>query len=84
MGDERVQALVEQAVGRQFEAWAREHPSLAAAIDRVAVVDRASRRLRESDDYRAAVGAYRQARDEQRLLAELADLAQNALAVLLR
>jgi len=80
----RIRELVAQAVGRRFDEWAAEHPSLAAVIDRVTLTDRAAESLRATDGYRKAVAGYYRARSEQELLADLTGLAGDVLTTILR
>lgn len=75
MTDPRVPTLVAQAAQKAYDAWAAEHPALAGAIDRIALVEQAARSLRDSDDYRAAIAHYHQARSELDLLDRLTELA---------
>jgi ferric-dicitrate binding protein FerR (iron transport regulator) len=78
-----VQQAVEQAVGRAFDAWAAEHPSLAAVIDRIALTERSVASLRETDAYRAAVAAYHRDRSQAELVSRLTDAAAGVLGRLL-
>jgi hypothetical protein len=84
MSDTRIATLVEQAVGKRFDQWAAGHPSLAAVIDRVVLVEQAAQSLRATDTYRQAVDAYRQARGKQQLIEELTTLAGAVLETILR
>jgi len=70
-----VQQAVVRAVQRAYDAWALEHPSLAAVIDRISLTERAVERLRDSQEYRDAVGAYHRSRSELELLNKLTELA---------
>ncbi len=69
-----IQPLVAKAVEQAFDAWAAEHPALAAAIDRLSVTQTAVESLRRSPQFAAAIAAAGQARTEL-------DLAQTLLAL---
>ena len=89
MTQEKINEIVAAAVGKSFDAWAAEHPSLAAVIDRIRLTEQTVESLRDSDAYRQVVGdldkaieTYRQAiagyhrdRSDLNLLTQLADLA---------
>ena len=73
MSDE-IRQEVERAVERAFDRWAAEHPTLASAVDRITLCRLTATSLRESEQYRAAVDAYR--RDMRR-----ADLAERLVGI---
>ncbi|MBS3734471.1 MAG: hypothetical protein KGY99_06040 [Phycisphaerae bacterium] len=79
MTSDLVRHAVEQAVGEAFDAWAAEHPSLAAVIDRIAVTDRSVASLRKTDAYRRAVAAFYRDRSELDLVGRLTDAAGQIL-----
>ncbi|MFW6132996.1 MAG: hypothetical protein ACOC8F_03805 [Planctomycetota bacterium] len=79
MDHETVQDAVQQAVGRAFDDWAGEHPSLAAVIDRITVTERSVESLRKTDAYRKAVAAYHRDRSELELAGRLTDVAGQVL-----
>lgn len=79
----QVQQIVAQAVGQAYEAWAAQHPSLAAVIDRVLLTQRTVESLRESAEYRQAVDAFHRDQNELGLLKQLIELAAPLLAGLL-
>ena len=81
--DTEIQALLEQAVAQTYDAWSAAHPSLAAALDRITIQDRAATRLRESDEYHQAIDAYHEARNETHFLNRLLDLAGVILPTLM-
>ena len=78
-----IQQLVVRAVGRAYDAWAAEHPSLAAVIDRITLTERTVESLRESQAYRDAAEAYARDRGELQVLNRLIDLAAPVLAAIL-
>ncbi|MCE9590155.1 MAG: hypothetical protein K8S99_06490 [Planctomycetes bacterium] len=57
--------LVEKQLGRLWEEWSREHPHLAAAIDRVRLIESTVERLRDDPQFQQAVA--RAAADNTRL-----------------
>ncbi len=79
----QVQQLVAQAVGQAYDAWAAQHPSLAAVIDRIVLTQRTVESLRESAEYQQAVDAFHRDQNELGLLKQLIDLATPFLAGLL-
>ncbi len=83
MTEEKVNELVAAAVGKKFEEWAAEHPSLAAVIDRIRLTEHAVASLRQSEQYRQAVAAYHRDRNELGFLSELAELIGPVLQALL-
>ncbi len=78
-----VRRTVARAVDKAFDEWAAEHPSLATVIDRAELRTQTVERLRDSEQYAAAVLAYHRARSELALLGRLVDLARPVLAGLL-
>ena len=83
MSEQTVQNAVERAVGRAFDRWSAEHPSLAAVIDHITLTERAVESLRDSDEYRQAVAAYHRGMSETDLLNKLLDLAGPVISSLL-
>ncbi len=81
--NEKIQQIVELAVGRVYDAWAAEHPSLAAVIDRIKLTERTVQSLRETPQYKQAVRQYHEARNELQLLETLANLAGPAINAVL-
>ncbi len=75
MADELVKQVLVRAVQQAYEAWAVEHPSLAAVIDRITLTNRATESLRDSQAYRQAVAAYHQSQNDLELLNQLTELA---------
>lgn len=75
MADEIVTQTVARAVQQAYEDWAVEHPSLADVINRITVTGRAVESLRNGEDFRRAVAAYHQGRNELELLNRLIELA---------
>ncbi len=75
MTDNSVEQAVSQAVDRAYDRWAAEHPSLARVIDRLAVTERTSESLRDSEAYRKAVADYHRGRNELELIHRLTELA---------
>jgi hypothetical protein len=73
--DLKVAELIAVAVGKSFDAWAVEHPSLSRLVDRTSVEQMTVESLRETPAYQAAVEAYVQARVEIDLLNKLVELA---------
>ena len=72
---DNVNNIVSQAVGRRYDEWAAEHPSLAGVIDRMELSLQTAERLRETPAYWEAVNAYHQSRSELALLNRLLELA---------
>ncbi|MDY6913156.1 MAG: hypothetical protein SVT52_01675 [Planctomycetota bacterium] len=83
MADEMVQQIVVRAVQQAYDAWAAEHPSLAAVIDRISLTEQTVESLRDSEQYRQAVAGYHQSRSELELLNKLIDLASPILGAIL-
>jgi hypothetical protein len=79
MTEETINELVAAAVGKEFDEWAAEHPSLAAVIDRVRLTQQTVQSLRNTDAFRQAIAAYHRDENELGLLAKLGDLAGPAL-----
>jgi len=80
MADENVQRIIVSAVQRAYDAWAVEHPSLAAVIDRISMTERAVESLRQSQQFRQAVDEYHTSRGELEFLNRLMDLAGPVIA----
>ncbi len=78
-----VQSAVEKAVQQAYTDWAAEHPSLAAVIDRIVIAERSAQHLRETAEYKQAVAAYTDSRNEldlfQQLLAIVSPILQQLL-----
>jgi hypothetical protein len=83
MTDRTVEQAVSQAVGRAYDRWAAEHPSLASVIDRFTVLERTAQSLRQTEAYRRAVAAYRRGRNELELIHRLTELAAPLVSGLL-
>ena len=75
MADEMVQQIVVRAVQQAYDAWAAEHPSLAAVIDRISLTEQAVESLRGSEQYSQAVAGYYRSQSELEFLNKLIDLA---------
>lgn len=75
MASEVIEQLVVRAVQQAYDAWAAQHPSLAAVIDRIALTQQAAQSLRNSEDYRNAVADFHAGLAEADLLNRLLDLA---------
>ena len=75
MANEIVEQVVVRAVQQAYDAWAAEHPSLAAVIDQISLTERSVESLRNSDSYRQAVAKYQQSRSELELLQSMLELA---------
>lgn len=84
MANEFIEQAVVRAVQRAYDAWAAEHPNLAAVIDRISLTQQAAQSLRDSDEYRQAVAAYHQGMAESELLNKLFDLAGPIVTALLQ
>lgn len=84
MASEPIEQLVVRAVKQAYDAWAAEHPGLAAVIDRIALTAQAAQSLRASADYRQAVADYHRGLAEVDLLNRLLDLAGPIIAGLLQ
>lgn len=83
MASELMEQLVVRAVQQAYDAWAGQHPGLAAVIDRIALTQQAAQSLRDSEDYRKAVADYHQGLAESDLLGRLLDLAGPIVTALL-
>ena len=83
MANENVEQVIVRAVQRAYDAWAAEHPSLAAVIDRITLTERSVESLRGSPEFREAVEVYHASRNELDLLNRLIDLAGPVLAAIL-
>ena len=83
MASEKIQQLVAQAVGQQFEHWALQHPALAAVIDRVVLTDQVATSLRATSEYKQAVEDYHRDMNDLNLLSQLLQLAGPILAGIL-
>ena len=70
-----VKELTARAVNEAFDTWARQHPSLAAVINRIELSEQAAVSLRDSDAYRKAVAGYYRSLSEVELLNKLLSLA---------
>jgi len=75
MTNEKINELLADAVGKEFDDWAAEHPTLAAVIDRVRLTEQTIESLRDTEGYRQAIAAYHRDQSELNLLAGLAELA---------
>ncbi|MCD4823577.1 MAG: hypothetical protein K8S55_03150 [Phycisphaerae bacterium] len=75
MPNEIVKNAVNKATRQAYDDWAVAHPSLAAVIDQVSITERAAESLRNSAQYKQAVAAYHQSRNEADLLNQLANIA---------
>jgi hypothetical protein len=64
--DDFPRRIVALAVERAWEQWALEHPSLAAALDDVQLINQAAESVRRTPAYRRAVETFY--RDEQTLM----------------
>ncbi len=83
MENEQVQQLVVRAVQQAYDAWAAEHPSLAAVIDRITLTQQAVESLRGSKSFRQAVENYHSASIELQLLDRLIELAGPIVSAIL-
>jgi histidinol-phosphate/aromatic aminotransferase/cobyric acid decarboxylase-like protein len=83
MTDEIVQQTIVSAVQKAYDAWAIEHPSLAAVIDRIALTQQTVESLRESEQYREALRAYHEGLSELDFLKKLTELATPIITALL-
>ena len=81
--DNPVNDIVSRAVGRRYDEWAAEHPSLASVIDPVELSQQTAERLRETPAYWQAVNEYPHSRNELALLSRLLDLAGPILKTIL-
>jgi hypothetical protein len=75
MSDPTIRKALAAAVNRAFDAWASEHPNLAAVIDRIRLTEHAAANIRETPEYAAAVDAYRRERSDVELLRALTEVA---------
>lgn len=57
METKHLRDLVEQRVGVRWDAFARAHPHLAAAIDRTRLIETAVERLRDDPAFQRAMSA---------------------------
>jgi len=62
-----LQELIEQRLDGRWNEFAEQHPNLAAAIDRVKLIETSVERLQDDPDYQAALAAA--GRDEAALSA---------------
>lgn len=83
MNSQKINELVASAVGQSFDAWAAQHPTLAAVIDHVTLTDRTVESLRTSPEYQSAIEAYHRDANELRFLSQLVELVQPILLGLL-
>jgi len=83
MENDIIQSTVEKAVRQAYADWAVEHPNLAAVIDRIVIAERSAERLRETDEYKQAVAAYHDSRNELDLFNQLLAIASPILQQLL-
>ncbi len=83
MENEQVQQLVVRAVQQAYDAWAVEHPSLAAVIDRITLTEQATESLRNSPQFAQAVEGYHSASIELLLLDKLIELAGPVVSAIL-
>jgi hypothetical protein len=84
MASELIEQLIVRAVERAYDAWAGEHPNLAAVIDRITVTQQTAQSLRASEDYRNAVADFHRGMAEADLINRLIDLASPLLTALLQ
>ena len=69
-----IQDIVARAVGEAYDAWAKQHPSLAAVIDRMALSELAAQSLRQSPEFKAAVEEFGHSSVELDLVNKVIDL----------
>jgi hypothetical protein len=84
MANELIEQAVARAVQQTYDAWAAQHPSLAAVIDRIALTTQAAQSIRDSAEYKQAVADFHQGLAETDLLNRLLDLAGPILAGILQ
>jgi hypothetical protein len=84
MASEEIEQVIVRAVEQAYDAWAAQHPTLAAVIDRISVTHQTVESLRASEDYRQAVADFHQGMAEADLLNRLIDLAAPLLTSLLQ
>lgn len=75
MAQDEIESAVSKAVAQAYEAWAVEHPSLAAVIDRTKLTHQTVESLRSSPQYQQAIEGYYQGLNELNLANQLLDLA---------
>jgi len=83
MENEQIQQLIVRAVQQAYDAWAMEHPSLAAVIDRITLTEQASESLRNCPQFTEAMEAYHGASVELKLLEQLTELAGPIVSAIL-
>jgi len=83
MENEQIQQIVVRAVQQAYDAWAVEHPSLAAVIDRITLTEQATESLRNSPQFAEAMESYRTASVELQLLNRLTELAGPVVSAIL-
>ena len=83
MTEDKINEIIAAAVGKSFDEWATEHPSLAAVIDRVRLTEQTAESLRNSDAYRQAIADYHRDRNELNFLAQVAELTRPSLGKIL-
>ncbi len=84
MASELIEQIIAHAVQQAYDAWAAQHPTLAAVIDRIALTQQAAQSLRDTEEYRQAVADYHRGMVETDLLNRLLDLAGPVLAKILQ
>lgn len=83
MANDHIQQLVVRAIQQAYDEWARQHPSLAAVIDRITLTEHAVESLRASDEFKKAVAEYHKSSVELQLLDRLTEIAKPILAAIL-
>jgi hypothetical protein len=78
-----IQEIVEQAAQQSYQAWAAQHPSLAAVIDCTKLIEHVAASLRGTPQYDAALAGYYRSRSELEFIGKLMDLCAPLLATLL-
>ena len=81
MENEQIQQLVVRAVQQAYDAWAMEHPSLAAVIDRITLTEQATESLRNSPQFAEAMNDIVDVRRRARLSRRAAAHAATKAAV---